>query len=293
LAHAFVRFVGSSLVCTLSLAISSIATAQPRYSWELSGLESSTDSVGSDFDVASFGASYYFDRVEDSDGPYALAAFFDPATRLSITTDQYDAYDSWALSGQYLLDESGWYLGGRYRNDDYNDDVYGLIAGKYLGPRTTLELAVDTLKQSIGTSLTCFTQPCPTGSIRTNTTSLSFVHVRDFHSLTYALSGGFTRQEVPTTEVNATSLPLLSVLGVEPVRTYSIETALYPTKNLGVHVGYDTTAGAFESDGYSIGARWFVRRNLAFELSLSNSDLDVPSPYDQRETRSFRIIGRF
>jgi hypothetical protein len=256
-------------------------------------LESSTDSGGPDFDAASFGATYYFDRVQDGEGPYALAAFFDPATRLSISTDQTDANDSWVLSGQYLLDESRWYLGGRYRSDVYDDGVYGLIAGKYLGPRTTLELAVDTLKRNIGTSLTCFIPPCLTGSIRTNTTALSFVHARNFRSLTYVLSGGFTQQEVPAFEVNATSVPISSVLRTEPVRTYSIQTALYPTKNLGVHVGYDTTPGTFESDGYSIGARWFFRRNVAFELSLSNLDVDVPAPYDQRETRSFRIIGRF
>jgi hypothetical protein len=104
------------------------------------------------------------------------------------------------------------------------------------------------------------------------------------------LSGGVTQQEVPSIEVNATSVP---IFGVEPVRTYSIQTALYPTKNLGVHVGYDTTPGRFESDGYSIGARWFFRRNVAFELSLSNLDVGMPAPYDQRETRRFSIIGRF
>ena len=61
----------------LGLAVSAIATApaiaQPRYAWELSGLESSTDyGPSSDFDLSSFGATYYFDRVEDGEGPYAL-----------------------------------------------------------------------------------------------------------------------------------------------------------------------------------------------------------------------------
>ena len=90
----------------LGLTVSTIppvGAAQPRYSWELSGLESSTDSgAASDFDVTTFGATYYFDQVEDGEGPYALAAFFDPATRVSLAANQTDANDSWVLSGQYL-----------------------------------------------------------------------------------------------------------------------------------------------------------------------------------------------
>jgi hypothetical protein len=280
-------------------AIPAAAAAQPRYAWELSGLESSTDSGGSsDFDVSTFGATYYFDRVEDGVRPYALAAFFDLATRVrvSVTADQSDTYDSWVLSGQYLLDESRWYLSARYRGGDYNDDEYGLKAGKYLGPRTTLELTVDTFKQDFNANVSCLVRPCSTltDSIRTNTTALSFVHVRNFRSLTYVISGGFTQRDVPRITVDATSVPSLVVLDTEPYRTYSIQTALYPTKKLGVHIGYDTTRGSFENDSYSVGAHWFLHRNVAFELSLSNLDTHVPAPYNhRRETQSFRIIGRF
>lgn len=291
--RASVSFVVVSLICAFSLAaVSETAAAQPRYSWELSGLESTTDYGFSDFDTATFGATYYFDRVQDGEGPYALAAFFDPATSLSLATDRIDGSDRWVLSGEYLLDGSRWYLGARYQSADYSDDVYGLIAGKYLGPRTTLELGVDTSKQTFAGSLACVTSSCPTGGIRTNTTALSFVHVRKFRSLTYTLSGGFTRREVPETNVDATTMPFSVSLGVEPARTYSIGAALYPTKKLGVQLGYDSTSGKyFENDGYSLGARWFFRRNVAFELSLSNLDLHVPAP--RMETRSFRITGRF
>ena len=281
------------LISMLSFAMAAIpvvGAAQSRYSWELSGLESRTDSGVSDFDATSFGATYYFGRVEDGESPYALSAFFDPATSLSITTDQTDASDSWVLSGKYLLDGSRWYLGGRYRSPDY-DGAYGLIAGKYLGPRTTLELSVDTLKQELG-ALACFVPLCTEfrDNIRLNTTALSFVHVRSFRSLTYAFSGGLTQRELPVTTVIGPSAP---VVGVEPLRTYSIQAALYPTKNLDVHLGYDTTDGPFGNDGYSVGARWFFRRNVALEFSVADLDLGLPAPYGHHETRSFRVIGRF
>ncbi|HEU4619742.1 MAG TPA: hypothetical protein VFV10_17015 [Gammaproteobacteria bacterium] len=287
-------FVGISLICAFFVAaVSGIAAAQGRYSWELSGLGSTTDNGITDSDASTFGATYYFDRVQDGEGPYALSAFFDPATSLSVVTDQYRTSDRWVLSGHYLLDGSRWYLGGRYQTQDYRDDVYGVIAGKYLGPRTTLELAVDTSKQTFGISPACVAL-CPRGSIRTNTTTLSFAHVRNFRSLTYTLSGGFTRGEVPSFTADTTTMPFSISLGVDPFRTYSIGAALYPTKKLGLQIGYDRNSGKyFTNDSYSLGARWFFRRNVAFELSLSNLDLHLPEPYGQQETRSFRITGRF
>jgi hypothetical protein len=290
-------------------AIPAAVVAQQRYSWELSGLERSSNTY--DFDAATIAATYYFDRVEDGEGPYALAAFFDPATLVSAALSHpSNNTDSWTVNGRYLLGESLWYVGGEltqyhYSNADLDADVYGVIAGKYLGPRTTLELALDRSKSDLTTTVDgCSLPACPfvsfTTTAETQTARLSLVHVRQFRSLTYALAGSFEQRDADLTIVDNGSVPPLNLVQGDssPLRTYSVGATLYPTKKLGVRVGYeDTTNSAFDdyTDGtYSLGAQWFFRPKVAFELSLSRTDFNDPlAPYDDNELRSFRIVGRF
>jgi hypothetical protein len=117
---------------------------------------------------------YYFDGVEDGDGPYALWAFFDPATLVSATfDDQSNTTDVLAVNGRYLLEGSRWYVGGRYSANryDYDDpsvldadgDAYGILVGKHLGPRTTLELAFERSDEEYthNVTLNCLVPPCP------------------------------------------------------------------------------------------------------------------------------------
>lgn len=292
------------------LALPAVAAAQPRYSWELSGSDLSSNL--SNFDSTAIGATYYFDRVEDGQAPYALAAFFDPATLVSATLSHPSkSTDTWTVSGRYLLSPSLWYVGGQFTRDangvvDVDTDTYGVVAGKYLGPRTTLELAMDTSKNELTTAFSagCSFPPCPFVSLttrtKTETTSLSVFHVRQFRSLTYVLTGGLRTRETHFTVIDNGSVPSLNLVGPESptLRTYSVGTTLYPTKKLGVHVGYeDTFGGSFDSyaDGtYSVGARWFFRPKVAFEVSLSRTDFNDPlSLYNETRLRSFRVIGRF
>src|SRR5215471_19695853 len=56
-----------------------------EFSWDLSGGASqSTFGEMVDTDGSALAATYYFDAVDDSQGPYSLAAFFDPASRVSL-----------------------------------------------------------------------------------------------------------------------------------------------------------------------------------------------------------------
>src|SRR5690606_11691170 len=125
--------------------------AQQSYSWEVSGF--ALDNDFSDLELTSVGGTHYFDRIEVGDEPYDLAAFFDPATFVSARLDRPigSTTDSWEVGGRYLLADSLWYVGGRHfrqsterhRNgpNEWTDDEdgYGIVVGKYLGPRTTLE----------------------------------------------------------------------------------------------------------------------------------------------------------
>lgn len=312
LARVSFSFVDWRLICMVGLATSTLPAmidAQPRYSWELSGLEL-TSNAG-DFDATTIGATYYFDRVEDNEGPSALAAFFDPATFVSGALSQpNDATDTWAVSGRYLLASSLWYVGAElthnaYSDGDWDSNVYGLIAGKYLGPRTTLELAIDRSKSEFtNTGVICLQPPCPlvplTTIAETQTAGLSLVHVRQFRSLTYVLTGGFEQRETDLTLLGSNGSvigPNLAQPDGSPLRSYSVGATLFPTKRLGVHVGYeDAAGGAFDSyvDGtYSVGAQWFFRPKVAFELSISRTDFNDPLALDDSRLRSFRIVGRF
>jgi len=291
------------------------ATAQQSYSWEISGSELTSDAGASDTDATAIGAVYYFEPIIEGEAPYALAAFLDPATRVSAALTRttmtlnggafpapggFPSFendtDAWAVSGRYLLPRSHWYAGGQYNRDetdgllDAESEGYGVVAGKYLGPRTTLELAIETAERE---STQTFSNVSQTSIAKSDSASLSFVHVRRFRALTYVLSGGLAQFE----QRLVLAIPFPGAPGIErkldPVRTYALQTAFYPTRRLGVQVGYQTNRGDPTRGGaYSVGARWFVKRNVAFELSLSRQERDPSPPNEDIDTRSFRIVGR-
>jgi hypothetical protein len=304
------------LLCSAWLATAAVpAAAQQSYSWEISGSELTSDAGPSDSDATAIGAVYYFDPIDEGEAPYALAAFLDPATRVSAALTRTTVTlngtispapvpipslenntDALTVNGRYLLPRSQWYAGGRYNRDetdgslDAKNEGYGVVAGKYLGPRTTLELALETVERE---STQTFSNVSQTSIAKSDSASLSFVHVRRFRALTYVLSGGLAQFE----QRLVLAIPSAGAPGIErkldPVRTYALQTAFYPTRRLGVQVGYQTSRGdPSRSDAYSVGARWFLRRNVAFELLLSRQARDLPPPNEDIDTRSFRIVGR-
>jgi hypothetical protein len=143
------------------------------FSWDLSGGASQsaiTETV--DLDGSALAATYYFDPVDDSRGPYSLAAFFDPASRVSLAiartrqtihppafaglpADLTTTTDDYTIGGQYWLSASRWYAGGAYTTSNIDSPftpgtlfsradskAYRVFAGKYLGPSTSLELGL-------------------------------------------------------------------------------------------------------------------------------------------------------
>src|SRR5215831_15390657 len=67
----------------LSSCVAAVANAG-EFSWDLSGGASQSAVQDVDVDGSALAATYYFDPVDDSQGPYSLAAFFDPASRVSL-----------------------------------------------------------------------------------------------------------------------------------------------------------------------------------------------------------------
>src|SRR5215831_2728873 len=209
----------------LSSCVAAVANAG-EFSWDLSGGASQSAVRDVDVDGSALAATHYFDPVDDSQGPYALAAFFDPASRVSLAAsrtrrtvhtdimlpnvpqDLTTTTDDYTVGGQYWLSASKWYAGGDYTKSDIDspflpsriitrDDSYAyhVFAGKYLGPKTSLELG---LKRSVSKSgeVVDFCPPpdvCLIGGtfdieskLTRDDVGVSFVHVRQFHSLVYS-----------------------------------------------------------------------------------------------------------
>ena len=328
------------------LASASRAAAD-EFSWELSALvdESKVD-VGSESQRTSLAGTYYFDPVDEANGPYALASFFDPATRVSLVVNEGEqtaqpvpgtglalpGLDSetseYSIGGRYVLPQSKWYFGGRYGTGEVDDppalttfstDVerYGVLAGKYFGAATTLELAVEQTEldgQREFTACTPFLGCFNAGELSlestTDTTRLDAMHVRRFGSLTYALFGGIAETSVdlvlrtpaftlplppPFPPIGGVPIPARTIdTELESFRTYSVGGELFPTAKLGVRLGYTRFDGdALRDDAYELSTTWFFRRNAGLQFTFSRQQGD-PTPFGDNDADGsvFRVIGR-
>src|SRR5262245_15460437 len=112
------------------IAIGIVARAAPadEFSWDLSAVaERAEHDPFIDADLASVRATYHLDPVDDAGGPYALASFLDPVTRVygalsreqqtfaasgvgpppSISIpERVTTREQYAIGGQYVLRQS-------------------------------------------------------------------------------------------------------------------------------------------------------------------------------------------
>jgi putative general porin len=305
----------------LSASVAAVAAALPaqaeEYSWQLSGVarHAETPGVGMsglDTDSWAVDGTYYLNPIDDGDGPFALASFLNPTTHLSAEASKTDLpFDyfrgdptGYTLSGAYLLPGQKWYVGANYAKADsdhagfFTDSKgYGVEAGVYVGANTTLELGLGRSEESWVMASSCSGS---TGSptvcfgpwIETDTTadSVGFevFHLRRFGSLTYSLQGSVLESE---TEFRSSST-LGSADGLS-LRTYSVAGELFPTKALGVRLGYTQVEGegeGYDGDSYDVVGTWFFKPRFAIQLGLSRSSHELG--LDETESAAIRFIGR-
>lgn len=274
------------------------------FSWDLFG-GVSQGSLGdqADTDGSALSANYYFAPVDDSRGPYELASFLDPASRISAAlshqkttyhplgiygpgTSLADSTTDYTVGGRYVLPASKWYAGGDYTKTTVDSgDVgikahtYRVLAGKYLGPNTSLELAMSREAQNDG------------GAVRSVTEAIgpSFVHVRHFRSLSYSIFGSVTQTNTKIT-VQSTLTPGFN----ENYHywTYSLGTELFPTTKLGFRVGYTQTDSPLSTGAYDVAATWFVKPNIGIQIGWSQQQYDS-GILPHNDTANLRLVGRF
>jgi len=344
-----------SLLLLLCLVAGTVARADP-FAWELSGTESQTDlDPVYGLDDSTILATHYFHRVDDSKGPLALASFLDPETRLAASIvrerqtlhwlsvagaptppDDVTESDTYSVSGRYVLPAKNWYAGGQYSQTDLgtprvlmstNADMHGatMFAGRYLGPETTLELALNRdVTDAQGMGVVCvLNQFCasivPQSTRQTEDTAmLSAQHVRHFRSLTYVLSGSVSDTSgelaihsasfqlpvlspvLPPGVVFQGGVPYVTVpgsttkLGLDRFLVYGVAGEVFPTRKLGVRLGYTYWDDADSLDyAYDVAASWFVTRKVDLRFAFGRQRAHSYADFRDTDTASVQAAGRF
>jgi hypothetical protein len=253
------RFVSSVSFAAGLIGVGSLLCApgarSAEYSWQVSGQADQVE-VGDSVDVDTFAAraTYYVGAVDDADGPYALAAFLNHSSRLSVTTTRSEErsrslvyspftgpiaqsleYDStgYALSGRHVL-RSGWYAGAsldladtdwpnsEFSTTDSELSGYGLLGGKYLGETTAVEFRFHSSKATLEIRQAglpdLFPFPLPALSVHSETETedfgLSVFHVGRLGRKRYSVSGEVHSARAELTTFAVTSAPPPSALPV-------------------------------------------------------------------------------
>jgi hypothetical protein len=341
----------AAVFSTLFALLVAAPACADEFSWQISGGLGEQEIDGSlEADDLLIGAIYYFDPVDDGDGPYALAAFLNPVSRVSIRargaeqtiegplyTFAGSTFSSpatehetreYSLDGRHVWRKSKWYLGGRYSKANLDESVYplldqtypesyGLWVGKYLAPRTAIELAVNSADQTVVTSSLCFSVPCVpvpiTTEFETRDASLNATHAGKVGSMTYALSGHVSKSRtdvairvppIPPPPVTSPLPPsLIGVIGNprafpsssdfsrDPVRTYGLAADFFPTGRVGVRLGYaDIDGGRLSDSAYDLATTWFFKRRIAIEFAVARTEFGAG--YNIR-SHAVRLFGRF
>jgi hypothetical protein len=176
---------------------------------------------------------------------------------------------------------------------------YGVLAGRYFGASTTLELGLGR-SESDYDFLVCPGIPCTVPTIpyatdsTTDSVSLDVFHVRRFRSLTYSLQGGVSQIDADFEANSAVNSPPVLQGSSPTLHVYSIAGELFPTNRLGVRVGYSKTdREGSDPDSYDVGTTWFFKPRVAVQFTLSRTNFDNgPFAVGHSENAGIRFIGR-
>jgi hypothetical protein len=269
-----------------------------EFSWELAALVSEADQVSfQETEHWAVQATHFFAPIDDANGPYALASFFDPATRVSIAWSSekqtvgigifagigggggplvFEPFvveaGAYSVGGRYVLPESKWYFGGSYTKSDIGvsasftqpENRYGLLVGKYLGSATTLEVAwnANESERDFPVASSCSPSQCVsidgTNKRQQDHAAVNVLHVRRSRSMTYSLSGRLTGSRA-NASVTSPGGTLLSP---------PISITIPPL---------DLSASLPRLQSYSVGAELFPTAKLGVRIGYTRWDDDTPA----------------
>jgi hypothetical protein len=214
------------------------------------------------------------------------------------------------------------------------DDVSSrsLTIGKYVSRSTAVELSLEAAETKLTTEFPVFCVPglCSLVPLARRTTTLetdsesleiSAFHVGRLGRLQYALSGGVTSNETDAT-IDVVETPLLPIVPLPPLpppfsvsppptgivggvgsrsapsarrERYTLAGELFPTRALGVRLGYARWDGDESLDeSYELGATWFFKRSIGAQVVLARTKSPTfpIATVDDADSVAVRLIGR-
>lgn len=159
------------------------AAIAEEFSWQFTGRFHRDEFANSnETDTSSLEATYYFQPVDDTLGPLALAPFLNRSSRVSVSvqrnssiglaggygpgvvsglTQVSDDREIYSVRGRHIWRDSGWFIGGGVQYHDLSDgalgtsfidrqeDGYQIIGGKYFGASTAIQFLADSATSSV------------------------------------------------------------------------------------------------------------------------------------------------
>ena len=276
----------SSSWLLIGAAVAAACAASPvradEFSWQLSGVTNRLEAGDFRRDSWAVDGTYYVNPIDDSAGPYELASFLHPTTRVSAAASQSESFaeiaddpTAFTLNGAYVLPGKKWYFGANYAKSNldgvvqpvtgYDEKGYGVLAGRYLGASTTLELGLGRSLRTLESSLCTAAAPCPpfvlpySEETTTDAVGLSVFHVRRFRSLTYSLQGSVSQADAAFDISSPLPSLVPAMSGDGPTRrAYSVAGELFPTNRLGIRLGFSRPDGELVPDAESYDIRELV-----------------------------------
>lgn len=239
------------------------------------------DSSDIDTDDLNLFGTWYFAGLSDANGPRARAAFVDRASRVSFSYVRTEASiyalrdsnvllipsfegefdtsgDSYALNGQFVSRDSGWFgkvgiassdssISGSV-DESIDATVWSLGVGKYLWANTAISLDISQIDEE---------------SFDATAIALSFSHLGRFRNdWQYAFDFSYTRTDGDfDLEIDAWLAGL----------------AFYPTRDIELGLRYETldfTFDGLDRSGIEGFASWFVRPNLQLAARYRIDDVN-------------------
>lgn len=236
----------------------------------------------------------------------------------------------WFLGGSYEGGDTELWSGIAGAPTRGEIEGYGIVAGKYLAATTSLELGLRTndITTSFGTSTICSFLQCILGStLTTDEAALSTLHVGSAGALGYSISGAIVARESeiayheapppvsspPPFTVGgvgalppagavvspigaAVSLSLLNAdqLPIDRHYSYSVGGELFPTRRLGVGLGYVRWDGEpLLDDGYNVSTSWFFHERVAVRFAFARTTRDdVGVDFRKDDVWTLTFLGR-
>lgn len=266
---------------TGAIGVALSVTAQADYQFEVAGAYATGEltarnGADADQDLFTLGGTYYLQPVDTSKGPRSEDAFIDRASQVSLvyTFGEVDFdgggdsdISNLAVSGRYIMKDSGWLVDLGYQFDDGDDsadsDAYVIKAGKYIADTTTLvagwAYSEDDDKRE------------------SDEYTLELDHLHDLGEAALKLEAG---------------IGLVDSNFADDINLYTVGATYYFNNNLGIGGSYSLAdSDDVEVDQYSVFGEMWVNEQISVTLGYTAVDEDASSA--ESDAIILAVTGRF